>query len=284
MLDCIIIGMGPCGISCATYLKRANKDVLVIGKDLGALSKASEIENYYAVGKISGEKLATKGLKEAISLGINCLHDEVLAIEYLDNGYKVITKKNSYESKTIMLALGKVRNSFNEAKKFEGKGVSYCATCDGFFYRKKKIAIVGYNNYMAIELDYLLNLTKDIIIFTNGNKMEVDNKGLLVVEDKISSFNGENKLESITAASTTYDVDGCFIALGSQNAFTLAKQLGLEIKDNNLIVDNNYMTNVPGIFAGGDVIGGLLQVAKAVSDGAIASINIINFLKGVNNV
>ena len=99
MLDCIIIGMGPCGISCATYLKRANKDVLVIGKDLGALSKASEIENYYAVGKISGEKLATKGLKEAISLGINCLHDEVLAIEYLDNGYKVITKKNSYESK-----------------------------------------------------------------------------------------------------------------------------------------------------------------------------------------
>ena len=183
-----------------------------------------------------------------------------------------------------MLALGKVRNSFNEAKKFEGKGVSYCATCDGFFYRKKKIAIVGYNNYMAIELDYLLNLTKDIIIFTNGNKMEVDNKGLLVVEDKISSFNGENKLESITAASTTYDVDGCFIALGSQNAFTLAKQLGLEIKDNNLIVDNNYMTNVPGIFAGGDVIGGLLQVAKAVSDGAIASINIINFLKGVNNV
>lgn len=280
MYDSIIIGMGPAGISCATYLKRYGLNVLVIGKDLGALELAKEIENFYGVGKISGHDLALKGIKEAMSLGINICHDEVINIDYLANGFNILTKKNNYDAKTIVLATGKVRNSFTLAKNFEGKGVSYCATCDGFFYRKKEIAIIGYNSYMLHELNVLLPLVKKITVFTDNNELEVQlPENVEVVKDKITSFKGNDMLEQIVCGDKTYNVEGCFIALGSQNAFTLAKHLGLDIKNNNLVVNDNFMTNIPGIFACGDVIGGMLQVAKAVSDGAICANNLNNYIR-----
>lgn len=282
MYDSIVVGMGPAGISCAIYLKRFGLNVLVIGKDLGSLAMAKEIENYYAEGLISGKELAEKGLKSAMSLGVAINHDEVISIDYAENGYQITTKKATYDTKTILLATGKVRNSFPLAKKYEGKGVSYCATCDGFFYRNKKIALVGYNEFMLHELNFLAPLTKDIIVFTNGNKLEVEiDSSIKVVQDKITALTGETKLEGIVCGNETYNVDGCFIALGSQNAFTLAKHLGLEINDNNLVVDKNYMTNIPGVFAAGDVIGGILQVVKAASDGAAAAHSINKYVRGL---
>ncbi len=280
MLDCVVIGMGPAGIASSIYLTRYGLDVLVIGKDLGALTMAKEIENYYAHEKISGKELAMKGLKSAIDLGVKVVHDEVISIDFLSSGYSVKTTKQEYETKTIMIATGKVRNSFPLAKKYEGKGVSYCATCDGFFYKKKKIGIVGYNEFMLHELNYLLPLTSDITVFTNGNELSVEiPEGIILVKDKITALDGNNLLDTVICGDNKYSVDGLFIALGSQNAFTLAKHLGLEIKDNNLVVDENFMTNIPGIFAGGDVIGGLLQVVKAASDGAIAANSINKYIR-----
>ena len=276
MIDVIIIGKGPAGISCAIYLKRYNLNPLVIAKDYGTLSNNSLIENYYGIESINGRELIDKGVEQAKKLGIEIKEEEVLSIENYDN-YEVITKKNTYKAKAIFLATGKTREKvFTKGfKDFEGKGISYCATCDGFFYRKKKIGIMGSGDYMLSELEVLKNFTNDIIIFSN-EKIESEFE---VVNDKIIEFYGEEKLQGVRTKEKEYELDAMFIALGSQSGFSFSKHLGIVLDEfDNIVVDENYMTNLEGIFAGGDVIGGLLQVAKAVSDGAIAATRIKKYL------
>lgn len=276
MIDVIIIGKGPAGISCAIYLKRYNLNPLVIAKDYGTLSNNSLIENYYGIESINGRELIDKGVEQAKKLGIEIKEEEVLSIENYDN-YEVITKNNTYKAKAIFLATGKTREKvFTKGfKEFEGKGISYCATCDGFFYRKKKIGIMGSGDYMLSELEVLKNFTKDIIIFSN-EKIESEFE---VVNDKIIEFYGEEKLQGVRTKEKEYELDAMFVALGSQSGFSFSKHLGIVLDEfDNIVVDENYMTNLEGIFAGGDVIGGLLQVAKAVSDGAIAATKIKKYL------
>lgn len=276
MIDVIIIGKGPAGISCAIYLKRYNLNPLVIAKDYGTLSNNSLIENYYGIESINGRELIDKGVEQAKKLGIEIKEEEVLSIENYDN-YEVITKNNTYKAKAIFLATGKTREKvFTKGfKEFEGKGISYCATCDGFFYRKKKIGIMGSGDYMLSELEVLKNFTNDIIIFSN-EKIESEFE---VVNDKIIEFYGEEKLQGVRTKEKEYELDAMFIALGSQSGFSFSKHLGIVLDEfDNIVVDENYMTNLEGIFAGGDVIGGLLQVAKAVSDGAIAATRIKKYL------
>lgn len=276
--DCIVVGYGPCGISTAIYLKRYGYNPLVIGKDNGALDKAHLIENYYGLEPISGPELIQKGIKQAQDLGIDIIYDEVVSIEYAD-GFDVVCVNNRYNSKTVMIAVGTNRSKFPLASKFEGNGVSFCATCDGFFYRKKPTAIVGSGVYMLHELEVLKSMIPNLTLFTNGEELSVTVEDINIVKDKIVSFNGSDKLESITTVNETYNIEGCFIATGSLSGFSLAKHMGIEINGNNIVVDTNMMTNIPGIFAGGDCIGGLLQVSKAVSDGAIAATAISKYLK-----
>ena len=276
MIDVIIIGKGPAGISCAIYLKRYNLNPLVIAKDYGTLSNNYLIENYYGIESINGRELIDKGVEQAKKLGIEIKEEEVLSIENYDN-YEVITKNNTYKAKAIFLATGKTREKvfIKGFKEFEGKGISYCATCDGFFYRKKKIGIMGSGDYMLSELEVLKNFTNDIIIFSN-EKIESEFE---VVNDKIIEFYGEEKLQGVRTKEKEYELDAMFIALGSQSGFSFSKHLGIVLDEfDNIVVDENYMTNLEGIFAGGDVIGGLLQVAKAVSDGAIAATRIKKYL------
>lgn len=276
--DTVVIGNGPCGISCAIYLKRYGFNPIVVGKDMGALAKAHKVENYYGVMPISGAELVELGKKQAIDLGIDVITDEVLSIEFSD-GFSVHCKNNIFQAKTIMLALGASRNRVQKAEKFEGCGVSYCATCDGFFYRKKKTAIIGSGEYMAHELEVLKNIIPNLTVFTDGEELAVDVKDIPVITDKIVSFDGDEILKSITTEKDTYEISGCFIAKGSASGVTIAKHLGLAVDGNYITVDENMMTNIPGIFAGGDIVGGLLQVSKAVSDGAIAATAISNYLK-----
>lgn len=277
--DAIVIGSGPAGISCAVYLRRYNHNVLVIGKDEGSLAKAHKIENYYGIKSISGKDLVEQGIKQAKHLGIEVLKEEVIDIELFDS-YKVRTDKNEYEANAIVLALGTTRNTFNLAKDYEGKGVSYCATCDGFFYRKKRVALIGSGQFMLNEYNVLSNMISDITVFTNGENLSVKlNDDTNVVTDKILAFTGEDKLEGIKTENKTYDIDGAFIAMGSQSAFTLAKHLGIGLNGAVIAVNSEYMTNIKGVYAIGDCIGGLLQVAKAVSDGANSAIYITKYLK-----
>ena len=275
--DSIIIGKGPAGISAAIYLKRYGYNPLVIGKDGGALEKAHLIENYYGIESITGNDLIESGINQAKRLGIDVLTEEVVDISFFDN-LTVTTKDNVYQAKTIVLALGASRNRYVKADKFEG--VSYCATCDGFFYRKKKLALIGNGSYMKHELEVLENISKDITIFTDGLPLEVEvNPEIKVITDKITDIIGDERIRTIVAGNERVDIDGAFIAKGNASGFTIAKHLGIALDNNSIVVDGDYMTNIPGIFACGDVIGGLLQVSKAVSDGALCATGVNKFLK-----
>lgn len=284
MFDSIIIGKGPAGISCAIYLKRYNLNPLVIGYGYGALEANTSIENYYGIKQINGRDLVDASIAQANDLGIDVLSEEVLSITYTDC-FNIKTKNNVYQSKTVFLATGKNRSKIkaNNLKEFEGKGISYCATCDGFFYRKKKIAVIGSKDFMIEELEVLKNFTNDILIFTNNEKLE-NEVDFPVINEKIVSFVGNDNLEKIVTENSEYNVDAAFIAIGSAQALDFCAHLGIEIDElKNIVVDSNFMTNLPGVFAGGDVIGGLLQVSKAVSDGANAAVKIKQYItkKGI---
>ena len=275
--DSIIIGKGPAGISAAIYLKRYWHNPLVFGKDGGALEKAHLIENYYGIESITGNDLIESGINQAKRLGIEVLTEEVVDISFFDN-LTVTTKENVYQAKTIVLALGASRNRYVKADKYEG--VSYCATCDGFFYRKKRLALIGNSSYMKHELEVLENISKDITIFTDGLELEVEvNPDIKVITDKITDIQGDERIRTIIAGDNVVDIDGAFIAKGNASGFTIAKHLGIALDNNSIVVDGDYMTNIPGIFACGDIIGGLLQVSKAVSDGALCASGVNKFLK-----
>jgi len=270
MKKVIIIGYGPAGISAAIYLKRAGVDPLVLGKDLGALDGYSDlIENYYGTGRpISGKNLIENGINQAKLLDIEVITQPVISLKQEDAHFIVVTPNQTYEAKAVLLATGKTRQTMNRPgfKTFQGKGISMCATCDGYFYRRKKLALVGCGAYMMHELEYLSRITDDITIFTDGRALEYEVK-YPVVTQKIKSFMGADKISHIETEQHTYDVQGVFIALGTPSSLDFAKQLGVIIEKNNLVVDQTYQTNIEGLFAAGDIIGGKLQIAKAVYDG-----------------
>ncbi len=283
MKELVIIGAGPAGVSAALYAKRANIDVKIVSMDKSSLSKAHMIENYYGVGPISGEELYQKGKEQAKALDIPIIDDEVLSLEF--NGrFDVIGKKDRYSADAIVLALGSYRNvpPIKGIKNYEGKGVSYCAVCDGFFYRKKKVAVLGNGAYALHEAEYLKNLTDDLYILTNGLDIEADDlKGYDLKTQKIASLGGEDKIEAVIFEDgSKLEVDGLFIALGSAGSADLARKIGIMIDEQNkIIVDENMRTNIPGIYAAGDDTKGMLQVAKAVYEGAQAATDVIKYFK-----
>ncbi len=278
--DTIIIGRGPAGVSAAIYLKRFNLNPLIIAKDDGVLIETEAIDNFYGFGHISGKELVHRGIEHAKNLDISMIEAEVIEIMPLGETFLIKTNEGEYESKSVFLAMGKKKAQLKIAtrNKFDGKGVSYCAICDGFFYKNKHIGLVGAGPFMENEYNVLKNFTKELTIFTDGAKLEHQFDGVKVVEDKIIELVGDERLRSVKTQNGEYEVDGLFIALGSQSGMSLSYHLGLEMDEKGFLKVDNFMTNIPGIFAGGDIIGGLLQVSKAVADGASAALAIKKFL------
>jgi thioredoxin reductase (NADPH) len=283
MIDVMVIGSGPAGASLALYLKRDNYKVTVLTTDNSMLKKAASIENYYGVGKISGDELYNRGIKQLENIGIDVIREEVVKIEKLDS-FKVYTDKNEYDAKVVVLAIGVSRTSpkISNISEYEGKGVSYCATCDGFFFRNKKIGVVGNGNLAYEEAKYLKQLSPDITLFTNGEELKRDfsNLNINIITNKIANIKGDQRVTGlILDTKENIELDGLFIAVGIASASTFSKTLGIGMNNNFIKVDDNYMTNINGLYAIGDVIGGTLQVGKAVSDGIVASRVINKFLK-----
>jgi thioredoxin reductase (NADPH) len=281
--DVIIIGKGPAGISAAVYLKRANIDVLVIGKGKGSLERAEAIENYFGfVEPISGSELVDRGIEQAKRLGVEILSDEVVGINQ-EEAFVVQTSNSEFQAKVVLIATGLSRSGL-KVKGFEalsGKGISFCAVCDGFFYRDKALAVIGNGDYAATEIADLHHFTQNIKLFTNGVDITTDklSPDQIVISDKIIEIKGQDRVESIITDKGEYPVDGIFVAMGTASATDFAKTLGALTQGASLVVNENFMTSVDGIFAAGDCIGGFLQVAKSVSDGANASKHIIKYIK-----
>lgn len=257
---------------------------LVIYNDKSSLEKTEKISNYYGFENgIDGKKLYEDGINQAKNLDIEVKNEEVIKIEFAEKGYTVTTSNNKYNSKVIILATGNKKNTPNikGIKEFEGKGISYCAICDGFFYKGKNVVVIGSGNYAISETNDLTNITKEITILTNGKESpEIRADNVKINEKEIKEIRGEEKAEEIEFAdSSRMKTDGIFIAEGIAGSLEFAKKLGIITKNNKIIVNEKMETNVPGIYACGDCTGGLLQITKAVYEGTIAGLETIKYLK-----
>lgn len=285
--DVIIVGNGPAGLSAALYTSRANLKTLVIGKDDGALTKADKIENYFGMAEpISGCELVENTKRQAKTLGAELTEDEIFHISR-NGGFRLEGRKGVYEAKTVLLATGTSRKTANVPglSKLEGRGVSYCAVCDAFFYRGRKVGVLGNEDYAIHELVQLLPVVGEAVILTNGKALTTAApEGVAVIEKKLISVNGEEQLESVSFDDgETLALDGLFVALGSAGAAELARKIGAMTEGRNIKVDEEMATNVPGLYAAGDCTGGLLQISKAVGEGAKAAMSMIRFVRQQKN-
>lgn len=281
MYDVIIIGGGPAGISAAIYAKRSNLDVLVLYYGESNLEQASKIDNYYGFADgISGKDLFNIGIGQAENLGIEVKKLEVLGIENIGEKFNVKTEIENFDTKTVIIATGnrKVKPNIKGIKEFEGKGVSYCAICDAFFYRKKNVAVIGNGKFAVNEATELSYVADKVTILTNG--LEKPECEFDVNSKKIKEITGEEKVSKVEFEDgSKVTVDGVFVALGEAGASDFAKTLGIIQEGDNIKTNEKMETNVPGIYACGNITGGLLQVCKAVYEGAEAGIAVANFVR-----
>ena len=302
MYDVLIIGAGPAGISASLYAKRANLNVLVLYHGKSNLEDASQIDNYYGFENgISGKDLYYNGIKQAKNLNIEIKEEETLSIEHKDNGFKIITTENEYETKALIISTGskKLKPSIEGINEFEGKGISYCAICDGFFYRNKNVCVIGNGNFAISEAKELSNIANKVTILTNGLEMQNDGevikdkivlchtqgneeKEININLEKIKAIAGDEKVNSIEFENgEKLDIDGIFVARGEAGGADFAKKLGIIMNEDNIKVNENMETNIPGIFACGNITGGLLQVSKSVYEGAKAGLQAVLYVRQI---
>ncbi len=281
MYDVTIIGAGPAGISAAIYVKRANLNVLVLYFGESNLEQASKIDNYYGFADgISGEDLFKNGIKQAQNLGVEVKELEVLGIEPVGETFNVKTENENFETKTVIIATGnrKLKPNIKGIEEFEGKGISYCAICDAFFYRNKNVAVIGNGKFAVNEATELSHVASKITILTNGlKKPECEFE---VNTNIINAIKGENRVTEVEFEDgSKMQIDGVFIALGEAGASDFAKTLGIMQEGDNIKINEKMETNVPGIYACGNITGGLLQVCKAVYEGAEAGLSAVNYVR-----
>lgn len=292
MYDLIIVGAGPSGMSAALYALRANRSVLILEKESfgGQIINASNIENYPAISNISGFDFATNLYNQIKNLGVEFKYEEVLEVtEKMD----VKTSKNMYHAKSIIIATGlrKRRLNITGEDRLLGKGISYCATCDGNFFKEKTVAVVGGGNTALEDALYLSNICHKVYLIHRRDKFRGEEKLIcevfkkdnieLVLNSNVAGINGSEYLESIEVTDSennisTLDIDGLFIAIGNipdnkrfENVVTLDS-------DGYIITDDNLCTKTDKIYVVGDTrVKTLRQLATATADGVIAATNAI---------
>ena len=298
MYDVIIIGAGPAGLTSAIYAKRSNKEVLVLEANTygGQIVTTDKIDNYPAAPHISGYDFATNLYNQVIELGAEVKFEKAIEIVNGDTK-KVVTDKNTYEAKIVIIAIGVRNRNLNVPgeKDFEGKGVSYCATCDGMFYKGKTVAVVGAGNTAFEEALYLSNLCKKVYIIHRNEKFKASPSMTRKVKAKdniefilnsnIVSINGKEKVSDIDLLDNNENksnikVSAVFIAIGQipENG-NLTKELNID-KNGYIKSDKNLKTNIDGIYVAGDIRPKTLrQLVTATSDGALAAVNAIKSIK-----
>lgn len=281
----VIVGAGPAGISAAIYLVRAGIETTIVYKDQGALGKTEKIENYYGFeNPMTGPELFENGIRQVKRLGANIVQDEVVGLGW-DEKMTVMTKTAQFPGDVIILATGAARIApkIDGLKRLEGHGVSYCAVCDAFFYRGKDVAVFGNGDYALHEATELLATSHSVTIYTLGKNPEFtapEHPKLHIDTRNVVKLNGDESLESIELADgTIVPTAGVFVAVGVAGSADFAKKVGAETEGARIVADENCATTLPGLYACGDCIGGMLQVAKAVHDGAKAATHAIKYLR-----
>ena len=291
MIDVCIIGGGPAGVSVALYTARASLKTTIICKNYGALEKAERVDNYYGYTGVSGKNLVETGLQQARDVGAEVFFDEVVGISLDTNDKKstitIETTTNTFTARAVILATGANRTTpkIKGTEELEGFGVSYCAICDGYFYRGKDVAVLGSGSYALHEVEDLLSLVKSVTVLTNGTEAISFPKDVNIRTDKISELTSTKTMRGEALSGVRFEngdelqISGLFVAMGIAGGTELARKIGAVIKDGSIHVDKNGRTSVPNLWAVGDCVGGLKQIAKAVSDGAIAGTDIVKSFK-----
>ena len=275
MPDLVIVGSGPAGVSAALYAARAGVRTTVLTKGPGALDRAELIQNYYGFAEpISGAELERRGIEGAKALGVNFVTAEAVGLTYTDR-LTVETLAGEFPADAVILATGASRAApkIPGLVGLEGHGVSYCATCDAFFYRGKDVAVLGNGEYALHEVQALLPVVKSVTLLTNGSPLTAQFPPEVAVHpEKIDAILGEERVTGVQLnGGGIVELSGVFVALGVAGSTALARKLGAEVDGNRIVVDPRTMqTTLPGLYAAGDCTGGLLQVAKAVYEGALA--------------
>lgn len=299
MYDVIIIGAGPAGLASALYLRRANKKVLVLeAKNYGGrIMDASKVENYPGIESISGFEFATKLYQQVKKIGAEIKFEPVLHVE---EDKTVITSKNKYQAKAIIIATGSEnkRLKIEREQDFVGRGISYCATCDGNFYKNKIVAVNGGGNPALEDAVYLSNIASKVYLIHKSDEFGGEEKYLdelkqkdnveLILNSNVIALNGEDKLESIIVKdqlehTSELKVDGLFVAIGQEPKNEIFNNIVDLTEKGYIITTDGVHTKTEGIYAAGDTrVKELRQLVTAVSDGSIAATMAIREMKKVS--
>lgn len=286
--DILVVGGGPAGVTSAIYAKRAGRDVAIIEKFVigGQLSLIGEIENYPGFSSIAGDELAKDFRNHAKSLDIPFIYDDISDFDLAGDVKTVASKKQSYKAKAVILAMGSHPKELNidGEKNYIGRGVSYCALCDGNFFKNQDVAVVGSGDSAVSDALYLSNICKNVYVLTK-NQLKLNNyseddlserENIKVLKGAISKqIEGDNKVQTLVyekdGEESNLDVNAVFVAIGRKPDTDNLKDK-INLNDRGFIETNDRMeTSTKGVYACGDVRTSVIkQIATAVGDGAIA--------------
>ena len=296
--DIVVIGAGVAGLTCATYLKRANADFAILEKSApgGKLLNVDSIENYPGYTKISGADLAYKIYETALHAGVDIVYDDVVSVEQSGKGFLVKTNSETYECLALIVGTG-LSNipTIKGEKRFFGKGISYCVTCDGPLYRGKKVAIYGDSERANLEALYLSNLVGELTYLFPEEELvgAPESISLLKSKDnvrlipsaKIDEIRGdEEHLQEVEyhtpKESGVLSLDAFFPLAGEKSASAFLSSLPLTLKNGFIPVNENCESSLPGLYAIGDVVDKKLrQVVNACGEGAVASSSAMAYVR-----
>ena len=280
MYDVAIIGSGPAGLSAALTLKLHNKEIVWFGsKELSEkIEKSEKIANYPGVPMTSGKDLNAAFIKQAEDMGIEITDKTVTLISRNGDTYMVLANNEVHEAKTVLFAAGVVlAKGFEQEDDYVGRGVSYCATCDGFLYKGKDVAVYCSSPKLEEDVRYLEETCGKVYVFRTYKTEKPDSENAVVLEKPIKKINGGLKVTGIELKDgSEIAVDGVFCLRSAIAPTTLLA--GLQMDGPHIAVNRQQETNYPGCFAAGDCTGRPYQIAKAVGEGNVAAHQILEYL------
>lgn len=279
MYDIIVIGSGPAGLSAGMNACVRNKKVKIIGNNIKSsyLYKAENVDNYLGFKNITGKKMMEKFFKHIQDMEVEYQEGKVDEIYSMGDFFSINANNDFIDAKSIIIATGLAKNNFFKGEEeYIGKGVSYCATCDGNLYRGKNIIIIGESKECEEDVKFLSEIAKNIVFIPKYKNVKVDIENVEIKKGNIKEIVGEDFANGIIIDKDKIDADGIFII---RNTVPIAKLIdGLEIEKNSIKVNRFMETNIKGVFAAGDCTGRPFQVAKAVGEGLIAGLQASTYI------
>lgn len=280
--DCAVVGCGPAGLAAALNLTIRNKTFVILGTKVCSpkLAKAERIDNYLGMPSVSGEDLRNLFLNHIDQMGIPLGDDRITAIYPIENGFALTGSKNEYQAKTIILATGvHIDRPLPGEEEFLGRGVSYCATCDGPLFKGKTVALLDYTQGEGWdEAKFLGEITSATYYLPLRGQKPIDNplENINILQGKPAALKGKDTVTSLVLENQEVNIDGVFIIRETQRADVLLP--GLSTHQGAIQVDESMATNIPGAYAAGDCTGKPYQLAKAIGQGAIAALSAVSYL------